>query len=162
MIILAAAVGLKNELGRESGEPLWDLPDEYWRFRDSIKNHPIIIGRKSYDVINRPLPDSLNIVVTRNTNYNGNGALVVNSLEAALEKVKNEEIVYIIGGGGLFEHAIKIADKIEISRIEAIFPEATAFFPSFSEEDWKLIFSQRHDRDTRHAYAFTFEVWVRK
>lgn len=162
MIILAAAAGKNNELGRESGVPLWDLPDEYARFRKSIIGHPIIIGRKSYDVIKEPLKGSLNIVITHNKDYNGNGALVVHSLEEALEKVKTEKIIYIIGGGYIFEMALPIADRIEISRIDASFPEATAFFPAFSTNEWTLLSSSKHGIDLRHKYAFTYEEWERK
>ncbi len=161
MIILAAAVGRNNELGRESGVPLWDLPDEYWRFRESIVSHPIIIGRKSYDVIKEPLPDSLNIVITRQKDYDGNGAVVVHTLEEALKVAENKGDVFIIGGGGIFRLAINIADRIEISRIEADFPEATAFFPEFSTDQWRLISSERHETDEHHAYPFVFEIWER-
>ncbi|MCO6496800.1 MAG: dihydrofolate reductase [Chitinophagaceae bacterium] len=162
MIILAAAVGANNELGRESGVPLWDLPDEYRRFRESIVGHPIIIGRKSYDVIKEPLPNSLNIVVTRQKDYDGNGATVAHSLQGALDLVKSEPIIYIIGGGYIFEMAMDIADRIEISRIEGTFPDATAFFPKFSTDDWQLISTERHGTDERHKYAFNFEIWERK
>ncbi len=162
MIILAAAFGQNGELGKEDGIPLWELPDEYSRFRESIKSHPVIMGRKSFDVIEKPLPGSLNIVITRQTNYDGKGALVVHSLEEAVEAAGVDEISYVIGGGMIFQKAIKIADKMEISRIEGTFPEATAFFPGFSEKNWKLVSAERHEKDDRHAYAFTFEVLERR
>src|SRR5690625_4617669 len=116
MIILAAAIGLENELGKEDGVPLWDLPDEYGRFRESIRSHPIIMGRKSFDVIEKPLQGSLNIVITRKTNYDGRGATVVHSLEEALKKAEPADKIYVIGGGEIFKTAIQIADKMEISR----------------------------------------------
>lgn len=134
MIILVAAAGLNNELGKDDGVPLWNLPDEYARFREQIKFHPIIMGRKSFDVIKEPLKDSLNIVVTRNKSYNGHGALVVHSLAAAVEKARSGgkgKDIYIVGCGILFEEAIKIADKMELSRINGTFPNAEAFSQSF-------------------------------
>jgi len=163
MIILAAAFGLNHELGRESGVPLWDLPDEYNRFRKSIEGYPIIIGRKSYDVIGNPIPGSLNIVITRNKNYQANGALVVNSLKEALERSGDSNYIYIIGGGFIFNMALEVADQLEVSRIDATFPEATAFFPPFEDSGkWELDSTEKHPKDSRHAYSFQFEVWRRK
>lgn len=161
MIILAAAVGANNELGRASGEPLWNLPDEYQRFRESIRGYPIIIGRKSFDVIKIPIPESLNIVVTRNKDYDANGAVIADSLTEALEKAQPAKKIYVIGGGGIFKLAIPLADRIEISRIAATFPDATAFFPEFYADKWELISAEKHKADHRHAYSFTFQVWMK-
>lgn len=162
MIILAAAMGLNNELGRENGKPLWDLPDEYANFREQIKSHPIIMGRKSFDVIKEPLPNSLNIVTTRQKSYNGNGAIVVNTLEDAIKAAQPAKVIYIIGGGEVFKEAIKLADKMELTSIDATFPDAEAFFPKFSEDEWKLISSKKHEQDEQHAYSFVYQTWIRK
>lgn len=162
MIILAAAIGLNDELGRESGKPLWDLPDEYNRFRESIRFHPVIMGRKSYDVVGTPLPDSLNIVITHQDRYDSKGALVVHSLSEAIERASGANAAYIIGGGIVFQEAIRLADRMEISRIEGTFPDATAFFPKFSLSEWQLVTSVRHEKGQKHAYAFNFEVWIRQ
>lgn len=163
MIILAAAMGLNNELGQENGVPLWNLPDEYGRFRESIRNHPIIFGRKSFDVVKKPLEDSLNIVITRQKNYDGNGAVVVHGLGEAIKTAEKErDDIYVVGGGYIFDMAIKIADRMEISVIDATFPDATAFFPKFSTARWKLISSRKHGKDNRHAYSFDFQVWERR
>lgn len=162
MIILAAAAGINNELGREDGRPLWDLPDEYARFRESIRGYPIIIGRKSFDVIKIPIPESLNIVVTRNKSYRVAGAEVVNSIESAIEKAQPAAKIYVIGGGGIFARSLPLAQRIEISRINASFPEATAFFPEFSAEKWSLKSYEKHEKDKRHAYSFIFQKWERK
>lgn len=162
MIILAAAFGKNYELGTGSGVPLWDLPDEYNRFRKSIQTYPVIMGRKSFDVIKSPLEGSLNIIITRNRDYNGNGATVVHTLEEALAAAQPASIIYIIGGGVIFQMAINMADKMELSRIDKTFPEADVFFPKFSTKDWKLISSDRHEADERHAYPFDFEVWMRR
>lgn len=162
MIVLAAAMGLNNELGQESGVPLWDLPDEFGRFKESIVGRPIIMGRKSFDVVKKPIPFSKNIVITRNKDYDGNGAMVVNSLELALNEAGNHSDVYVIGGGDIFRMALPFADKMEISVIDAQFPDANAFFPDFDKEEWILAYTEKHEKDERHAYAFTFQAWVRK
>ncbi|MBW7890217.1 MAG: dihydrofolate reductase [Chitinophagaceae bacterium] len=163
MIILAAAMGLHHELGQESGAPLWNLPDEYNRFRQSIRNHPVIFGRKSFDVVKTPLEDSLNIVITRQENYDGHGAVVVHSLDEAIGVAKKEGTdIYVVGGGYIFDMAIGLADRMEISVIEARFPDANAFFPEFSTDQWELISSERHETDSRHAYPFEFQIWRRR
>lgn len=162
MIILAAAVGLNNELGRESGEPLWNLPDEYARFRASIRSHSIIMGRKSFDVIGKPLEDSLNIVITRQEKEGKNGEIIVHNLGDAIKKAGSGKDIYVIGGGEIFEIAIKVADKMELSRIDGLFSESTVFFPEFSEEKWGLISAEKQEKDERHAYSFTYEIWIRK
>ncbi|HTO16017.1 MAG TPA: dihydrofolate reductase [Edaphocola sp.] len=162
MIILAAAFGNNFELGQNGANPLWNLPDEYNRFIKSIEHHPIIMGRKSYDVVENPIDNCLNIVVTNKEDYNGNGAVVVNSLEKAFEVAKGDKDIYVIGGGVIFEEVIKFADRMELSRIEGTFPTADAFFPRFSEEEWQLISAERHEKDENHKYAFTFQVWERR
>lgn len=162
MIILAAAVGLNHELGRKDGKPLWDLPDEYNQFREHIRSHPIIMGRRSFDVIKEPLKGSLNIVVTRQKDYDGKGAVVVHSLGEALQEVESEKIIYVIGGGEIFKEIIGRADKIELSRIQGTFPEADVFFPEFSADKWQLITSERHEKDKRNSYSFTCETWITK
>ncbi len=155
-------MGQNFELGTDDGVPLWDLPDEYNRFRESIRHHPIILGRKSYDVVGSPLEDSLNIVVTRNKSYDAKGAIVAHSLEEALEKAGFGRDVFVIGGGDIFEMAIGVADRMELSLIDAVFPKAEAFFPKFSTNDWQLVHAEKHEKDERHAYSFTFQIWMRK
>ena len=163
MIILAAAMGEHNELGKNGAPPLWNLPDEYNTFRKSIHYHPIIIGRKSFEAMKQPIKDSLNIVVTRNQNYHAKGAVVAHSLQEAINLAKTKDKnVYIVGGGGVFEEAIQIADCLEISRIEAYFPDADAFFPEFSINEWQLVKESFHEIDEDHAYRFSFQVWIRK
>lgn len=162
MIILAAAMGLNNELGKDDGKPLWDLPDEYANFRKQIKFHPVIMGRKSFDVIKYPLPHSVNIVITHQKNYNGNGAIVVNTLEKAIKAAQPARMIYVIGGGEIFNIAIKLADKMELSRIDGKFRDADAFFPEFSEDEWQLISSIKHEKDEHNAYSFIYQTWIRK
>lgn len=162
MIILAAAVGLNNELGREDGKPLWDLPDEYATFREHIRLNPVIMGRKSFDVIGKPLEDSLNIVITRQKNYDGKGAIVVHSLEDAIRHAGTSPKIFVIGGGEIFKMAIEMADRIEISRINGFFPSATAFFPQFSPDDWEPVLIDKHAKDDRHAFSYISVQLVRK
>ncbi len=161
-IALAAAFGKNYELGTNSGIPLWNLPDEYSRFRESIRSYPVIMGRKSYDVIRKPLEGSRNIVITRNKNYKREGVTVVHNYEDAVTAAKPAEKIYVIGGSAIFRTAIQTADLLEVSRIDGIFSDADVYFPEFSKEEWILVSSERHAIDERHTYSFDFEIWQRK
>lgn len=161
MIILVAAIGENNELGKDN-DLLWHLPDDFKRFKEMTSHHFIIMGRKTFDSLPGPLPTRVHIVLSRNRNYSMVDALVVRNMEEALEKAKSKKDVFIIGGGEIFKMGLKYADKIELTRIHATFPEADTFFPEFSKDEWELVSEVRHEKDDRHKYAFTYETWVRK
>lgn len=161
-IILAAAFGKNYELGTNSGVPLWNLPDEYNRFRKSIRSYPVIMGRKSYDVIKNPLEGSRNIVITRNPSYRREGVTVVHNYEDAVTAAIPAEKIYVIGGSDIFRIAIKTAGRLEVSRIDNTFNGADVYFPEISKEEWELVSSERHETDKQHLYPFNFEIWQRK
>lgn len=161
-IILIAAAGENNELGRESDLP-WHLPDDFKRFKQLTMGHPMIMGRKTFDTFPRPLPGRQHIILTRDPHYRADypGCQVVNSMEGALEAANGAGAVYIIGGGEIYRQALPLATKIELTRVHGDFP-ADTFFPSFDRENWELTDSRRHPVDAEHAYPFTYETYVRK
>lgn len=161
MITLIAAAGENNELGKNNDLP-WHLPDDFKRFKALTSHHYIIMGRKTFESFEKPLPHRIHVVITRKQDYEKDGALVVHSISEALEKTKSEKDVFIIGGGEIFELGLPLADKIELTRIHATFKDADAFFPEFSKEEWQLDTAVKHDKDEKHKYAFTFETWTRK
>lgn len=120
------------------------------------------MGRKSYDVIGKPLEDSVNIIITRNKTYQAPGAVVVHSLDDAINVAGDADKIYVIGGGEIFNRAILVADRMETSVIQSSFTGANAYFPSFSKDDWTLISDDHHPKDSRHAFAFDFQIWKRK
>lgn len=161
MIVMIAAAGENNELGQDNGLP-WYLPDDYKRFKKLTSHHFIIMGRKTFESLEKPLSNRVHIVITRDRNYGKEDAVVVYNMEEALNKAQSDKDVFIIGGGEIFEMGLEVADKIELTRVHATFEDADTFFPEFSKEKWKLISEVRHEKDDRHKYAFTFETWVRK
>lgn len=161
MITLIAAAGENNELGENNTLP-WHLPDDFKRFKRLTSHHFIIMGRKTFESLKNPLPNRVSIVITRDQGYGKQDAVVVHSLDEALEKATSSKDIFIIGGGEIFKMALKIADKIELTRVHGTFPEADTFFPEFSKDEWKLISEERHEKDDKHNYAYTFETWVRK
>ncbi|HZH86550.1 MAG TPA: dihydrofolate reductase [Brumimicrobium sp.] len=161
MITMIAAAGENNEIGRNN-DLLWHLPDDFKRFKKITSHHFIIMGRKTFESFPKPLPNRTHIVITRDRSYGKQGANVVYSLEEALEKAKSTKEIFIIGGGEIYSAALKFADKIELTRVHSTFKDADTFFPEFSKDEWELIFEERHEKDERHKYSFTYETWVRK
>jgi dihydrofolate reductase len=159
MITMIAAVGENNELGKDN-DLVWHLPDDFKRFKQLTTGHHIIMGRKTFESFPNPLPNRTHIVITKNRNYQKEGAILVHSMEEALQKASSDEQPFIIGGGEIYCLGMKIAHKIELTRVRGTF-EADTFFPEIPKGDWKRIFEEHHEKDERHAYGFTYETWVR-
>ena len=161
MTTLIAAAGENNELGKDN-DLLWHLPDDFKRFKKITSHHFIIMGRKTFESFPKPLPNRVHIVITTNKDYGKEGAVVVHSLEEAIEKAASKKDIFVIGGGEIFKMALSIADKIELTRVHGTFKDADTFFPEFSKDEWKLVSEEKREKDEKHKYAFTFETWVRK
>lgn len=160
MITMIAAAGLQNELGKDN-DLVWHLPDDFKRFKALTTGHHIIMGRKTFESFPKPLPNRIHVVITRNRTYKHDGAIVVHSMQEALEVAKADDQPFIIGGGEIYTLGLEVADKIELTRVEGSF-EADAFFPNIPIDQWKLISEEKHPKDDRHDFAFTYETWVKK
>ncbi len=155
MITMIAAAGENNELGRDN-ELVWHLPDDFKRFKQLTTGHHIIMGRKTFE----SFPNRTHIVITRNKNYHQRGVIIVHSMEEALNQAGNDAQPFIIGGGEIYKIGLEFATKIELTRVHGTF-DADAYFPEIPQDSWKLISSEEHERDERHAYSFTYETWVK-
>ncbi len=160
MITIIAAAGKNNELGKDN-DLVWHLPDDFKRFKKLTTGHHIIMGRKTFETFPKPLPNRTHIVITRNKKYKKEGAVVVNTLQQALEIAKNDEQPFIIGGGEIYKLAMDISDKIELTRVHATF-EADTFFPEIDLNKWKLVNEKYHPKDERHNFDFTYLTYERK
>lgn len=160
MITMIAAAGENNELGKDN-DLVWHLPDDFKRFKQLTTGHHIIMGRKTFETFPKPLPNRTHLVITRNENFLRDGAVVVHSLEEALTMAQNDDQPFIIGGGEIYELGLKVAHKIELTRVHGTF-EADAFFPEIPLEEWELISEEHHGTDEKHAFGFTYQTWVRK
>ncbi|MBI2022711.1 dihydrofolate reductase [Candidatus Daviesbacteria bacterium] len=145
-ISIIVAMDSKRGIGK-GNTLLWHIPDELRRFREITTGHPIIMGRKTFESIGRPLPNRTNIVITRDPDFKAEGIIVVHSLEEGLklgQKYHDREI-FVIGGGQIFEQALPLADKLYVTQVEGDF-NATVFFPEYkhlftkkvSEKEMKL------------------------
>lgn len=152
VISIIAAIGTNRELGKNN-KLLWHIPEDFARFKKLTLDHPVIMGRTTYESIGKPLSGRLNIIVTRNKDYKVEGCTVVNSLEEAIEKAKEKDSVeiFIIGGGQIYEQGIKFADKLYLTIVKGTFT-ADTFFPDYSKFN-KVIF-QQEGQNKQYQYTF--------
>ena len=154
-ISLIAAIGKNRELGK-GNDLIFKIPEDMKHFREITNGHPIIMGRKTFESIGRVLPGRLNIVITRDSKLviHDSNAKVVSSLGEAINeaaKVEKQE-VFVIGGGQIFQEAIKIADKLYLTIVDAEEKDADAFFPDYSE--FKKVVSEKKSSDENYTYTF--------
>lgn len=156
MISIIAAIGNNNELGKDN-DLIWHLPADLLHFKKMTSGHYIIMGRKTFESIGKPLPNRTSIIISRNPQYHVAGCLTATSLEAALDLAKNQEKIFIIGGAQIYKQAMeqKLADQLEITRVEGDF-EADAFFPEITPEDWMEIAREEHQADDKNKYNYAF------
>ncbi len=125
---------------------------------------PVLMGRKSYDSLGKPLPGRLNIVVSRQADLAlPEGVVLCKTLEEGVEILKQQpgDEGFIIGGGQIFAAAIDIVDRMYVTRVHTVIEQADAFFPTIDHSHWKLVWEEAHDVHERHKYAFTFQKYER-
>lgn len=152
VISLVSAIGRNRELGKDN-KLLWDIPEDMKHFRELTSGHPVIMGRKTFESIGRPLPNRTNIVVSRDPNYVAPKCIAVDSLQKAIERAKQveQDEIFVIGGGQIYEQAMPLADKLYLTIVDADF-EADTFFPDYSE--FKKVVSKRQSKDLHYRYTF--------
>ena len=133
-VSMIAAVGKNNELGKNNSL-IWYLPDDLKFFKSTTMGKSIIMGRKTFESLPKALPGRKNIVITRNKDYDKEGACVTSDIQSALKLSETEE-VFIIGGETIYKEYLEIADKIYLTEIDAEDSEADAFFPEFDKEKY--------------------------
>lgn len=158
-ITLIAAASQNQVLGKDN-KLIWHLPKDLKRFKTLTSGHCIIMGRKTFESLPKALPNRTNIVLTRNPAYQAQDAVVVHSVEEALEHSKNDGQPFILGGGEIYSLFIPIAHKIELTRIHHNF-EGDAYFPKIDPKQWKLIFQEDYYKKEDHPYDFSFLTYIK-
>lgn len=154
------AISANNAIGKDN-QLLWHLPADLKHFKNITSGHTIIMGRKTFDSVGRPLPNRRNIVITRQKNLQIDGVEVVNSLNSALELTSNEEKIFILGGAEIYKEALPLTHKIELTRVHQEF-DADAFFPELDNETWKEVWKEDHLPDEKNKFAYTFSTLERR
>lgn len=151
-------MGEKNEIGFDN-QLLWHLPKDLKHFKDITSGHPIIMGRKTYESIGKPLPNRTNIVVSRKKDWFEEGILIVGSIKEALKFAKKiDEEVFVIGGGNIYEQTMEVVDRLEVTLVKADL-EADTFFPKIDPKIWKKTNEICHEKDEKNGYDFCFQTF---
>lgn len=157
-ITLVAAVAANGVIG-SGGRLPWRLPEDLRHFKELTLGHPVIMGRKTWESVGRPLPDRENIVVTRSPGYEAPGAHVAASLDAALAFCAGEPLAFVIGGGELYAAAMPFADAMVITEIGRDYA-GDARFPEFDRQDWRE--TQRKPQTAADGLRFDFVLYERE
>ncbi len=157
LISLIVAMAKNRVIGRGNQMP-WHLPADLRHFKSVTLGKPVIMGRKTFESIGRPLPGRRNVVISRNANWHADGVESVNSLDAALALVQDADEVMIIGGGQLYREALPLAQRLYLTHIELPVSDADTWFPDYSQYQWQQCAEELHDPDEKNPYHYRFET----
>jgi dihydrofolate reductase len=151
---IVAALAENRVIGVNNTLP-WRLPADLKHFRRLTTGHPIIMGRRNYESIGRPLPERENIVVTRRPDFSAPGCRIVNSIDAAIAAAGTAAEIFIIGGAELYAQTLARADRLYLTYVHAVV-QGDTYFPAFDHSGWRETSRERHEPDDRHAYGYSF------
>jgi dihydrofolate reductase len=162
IISLIVAMDRRRGIGIENRLP-WRLPADLKRFRELTMGHHLIVGRKTYESIGKPLPGRRMVIITRDPNYHVDGCFVAHSVEEALDhsRAEGESEAFIGGGAEIYAQTLPSADRIYLTVVEAEV-EADVFLPRWNEEEWVERERISHPPDEKNALPFTFKLLVRR
>jgi len=158
-VSLIVAMDRNRVIGHQGKVP-WRLPADLKRFRALTMGHHILMGRKTWESISRPLPGRTNVVVTRNRAYSAAGATVAPSLHAALELARDDPETFVIGGGEIYREALPLADRVYVTQVQAEYPGDT-FFPELAPSEWRAATREQHAAHDGQP-AWEFAVYERR
>ena len=159
---LIVAKAENNDIGK-GNDLIWHLPNDFKFFKKTTLGHTLIMGRKTFDSIGRPLPGRTTIIITRDKNYTKEGCKIAYSIEEALNMVENDDTPFIAGGATIYQQALdsNLVDEMIISEVHKSF-DADVFFPEFSKSEWVEISRENHSADEKHKYNFSFVHYKKK
>ncbi|PWJ54289.1 dihydrofolate reductase [Dyadobacter jejuensis] len=153
---IIVAVSENGVIGRENAL-IWRLPADLKRFKALTMGHPIIMGRKTFESIGRPLPGRSSIVISTQVDYRPEGVFMVKSIEEAIAKARSLETdeSFIIGGGEIYRQTMPMADKLYLTKVKTTV-EGDTFFEIPTNASWEEVFSEKHVADSTHEYSYEF------
>ncbi len=160
-VSLVVAVSTNNAIGKNN-QLLWTLPNDMKFFKNTTWAMPVVMGRKTFEALGKPLNGRFNIVVTKQKDFKPGGTTVVDSLEEAIKTAYAADYkeVMVIGGGQIYQQAMPIAHKLYLTRIDAVL-EGDTSFPEIDTKVWEMTSQETHAADAKHAYAYHFQTWER-
>ncbi|MCB9262169.1 MAG: dihydrofolate reductase [Flavobacteriales bacterium] len=160
-ISIIAAVAKNDAIGKDN-KLLWHIKDDLQLFKKTTLNHVIIMGRKSFESIGRPLPNRTNVVITRKKDYAPEKVQVFDSLNKAFDYFrKSENEIFVIGGGEIYRQSLDNADMLHISHVEVSVEGADTFFPKINWEEWKKVSEQHFEQSPENDFAFRYCIYER-
>jgi len=159
-ISIIAAMSRNRVIGINNTLP-WHLPADLKHFKSITMGKAIVMGRKTFESIGRPLPGRTNIIITRNTGFQAEGCTVLHSIEDALDFSAKQDEIMIIGGASFYEQILPRADRIYLTLIDENF-EGDALFPKYNQSDWQETEHIKHMPDEKNKYQYSFIVLNRK
>ena len=165
-IVLMVGMASNRCIGNDN-KLLWHLPEDLKHFKRTTSNKPIIMGRKTYDSIGRPLPNRTNIVVTRNESWSAEGTVVASSLQQAFSVAKEAAVdltaseIVVIGGAEIYAEALPYVTRMYLTQVDANI-DGDAFFPEVDYTCWSCTSSEQFWADDSNPYNYRFETWVKK
>lgn len=157
MVTIIAAIAKNNALGKDN-DLIWHLPADLKHFKKITTGHTIIMGRKTFESIGKPLPNRTSIIVTRNKDYFKDGCLIAHHLEEAIDLAKKEDNnIFVIGGAQIYKEALEkdLVDALDITLVHETFG-ADAFFPEINPKNWKEVSREDFSADEKNKYNFSF------
>lgn len=162
MITLIAALDEHDAIGLGNTMP-WHLPADMKHFRSLTVGHTVLMGRRTFDSLPKgALPDRRNVVLTAQPDLQCPGCLMVHSMDEALEVCRTADEAFIIGGRKVYRQFLPVADRLCLTRVHHVFPEADVFFPDVDWSVWREAERTDHASDERNPYALTFATYLRR
>ncbi|MEO7266220.1 MAG: dihydrofolate reductase [Ferruginibacter sp.] len=161
-ISLLVAASTNNAIGK-NGLLLWHLPNDLKYFKNMTWGMVVVMGRKTFEAVNKPLPGRVNIVITTQEGWNADQVWVAKDIDDALRQAAstNCKEIFVIGGGEIYKQTLVIADRIYMTRVHAEL-EGDTFFPLIEDDKWELSRKDDFNADEKHVYSYSFETWNRK
>ncbi|HEY8388886.1 MAG TPA: dihydrofolate reductase [Parasegetibacter sp.] len=162
MIISHVVAAAENHAIGKDNKLLWHLPNDLKFFKNTTWAMPVVMGRKTFESMGKPLPGRINIVITRQKNWKADGVVVVNNWSDALLVAKETDCneLFVVGGGEIYRQTLPDTNRIYMTRVHAN-PEADIYYPEIDPAKWKLEKEQHFPADEKHAYAYSFQLWVK-
>ncbi|UEG51221.1 dihydrofolate reductase [Ferruginibacter lapsinanis] len=161
-ISFVVAASENNAIGKDN-QLLWHLPNDMRFFKNTTWGSVVIMGRKSFESMGKALKGRINIVITRQDNWQAEDTIVAKDLQDALKKAEatNCKEIFIIGGGEIYKQSLGIADKIYLTRVHTRI-DGDTFFPELDQAQWELVSKEDFKKDEKHLYDYSFQILVRK
>lgn len=161
MISLIAAMDRNRVIGVDNKLP-WHLPVDLKFFRDKTKGHYVIMGRKTFESVGKPLPNRTNVIITRQVDYKIEGAHVVHSLDAAIMMSRGDDETFIVGGADIYEQSLKFADRVYLTEVDLAVERGDAYFPMLDPKEWELTEKRVHKADEKNKHDCTFLTYAKR